>query len=520
MKKLFMIFATLGLVVQLSSCKAKKAQDDVDMIDNADVEKIEAEDSALATNTTADTGPVDESLQAALGESSSPTSVEADPSLAGSDTATMQSSSDTASAPAFDENSLGGDAATPNELAATPTTQSDATLTTDPGLSLDNPSDNTAMATTETPGITETPIIEEPVSQAPAYTDSSSSTVTEPPVKKSKKKSTFATETASSDLSPKPASSAKSLKKIAETTPYQMGDAWINTVYIARPGEKLKEISNKIYGADKTKDLKKYNAFLKARSAKGGDKIYYSSPNRPTDSTRMISYYEDTGMMADTYIAQPGDDLRKVAKNLLGYEDGWKEMWTTNNVVSKRKLEPGESLKYWKSASAVATMAGNPSGTAQMIDSAQQLPGGNLPPPPPMPEPQPQMANNTQPPPDANIPPPPPMPETQMPDTPPQAVAQADIPPPPPTEAMATTEPPPPPPPPDIDAAAPEAPKKKVNPNMEEQAAEVGGDSDTMMMMGGVVILCALLAFALIRRNKKKKEAEMAMSETNIGIGT
>ena len=95
-------------------------------------------------------------------------------------------------------------------------------------------------------------------------------------------------------------------------------EKWITT--LSNPEEKLKEISLKIYGADKTKEMKKINSFLAARSPKGGDKIYYVSPNRPTDSIKTLSFYEDTGMIAETYVAKKGDNLKKIAKNLLGYK--------------------------------------------------------------------------------------------------------------------------------------------------------------------------------------------------------
>lgn len=504
MKKIVLLLALFGLAFQTTSCKSKKAQDDTEIVENADVEKIEAEDSALVAmdNTANSVGPVDDSLQAALGETS--TTAATDPALTTTDvavteTAPTDAAAEIAAAPTLDEQNLG----TPAPMDSTTTAASEPTLESTGGIT-ETPiaESNTDAAMAQ--GITETPVLSEP----PAVTASETSTVTK-------------------TASAKP-SGGGSLKKISDTTPYQFGEGWVNTVYISRPKEKLKDISQKIYGMDKTKELKKINSFLAARSPKGGDKIYYVSPNRPADSMKTISFYEDTGMIAETYVAQKGDNLKKVSKELLGYSDAYKEVWTTNPVESKTALVEGETLRYWKANTSVApttTVAANTTsfptgGGAQVIDSANQLPSQpiaqemtpppppptELPPPPPadMAPPADQLAQNT-PPATTDLPPPPPPPADTM------STGT--------TDAAAMTPPPPPPPAEDL-AAAPVEPKKKmVTPNMEEEEANSEGmNSDTTMMLGGVVVLCSLLAFALIRRNKKKKEIEMAsMSETNVG---
>lgn len=495
MKKIVLLLALFGLAFQTTSCKSKKAQDDTEIVENADVEKIEAEDSALvATDDTANNvGPVDESLQAALGETS--TTAATDPALTTTDAAVTETaptdvSAEIAAAPTLDEQNLGTPPMDSTTTAAVePTLESTGGITETP---IEESNTDAAMAQ----GITETPVLSEP----PPVTASETSSVTK-------------------TASTKP-SGGGSLKKISDTTPYQFGEGWVNTVYIARPKEKLKDISQKIYGMDKTKELKKINSFLAARSPKGGDKIYYVSPNRPADSMKTISFYEDTGMIAETYIAQKGDNLKKVSKELLGYSDAYKEIWTTNPVESKTALAEGETLRYWKANTTVApttTVADNTSsfptsGGAQVIDSANQLPS------------QPIAQEMAPPPPPTELPPPPPPTDQLAQNTPP---ATTDLPPPPPpadtiaagaTDAAAMT-PPPPPPAEDLAAAPVEPMKKVVTPNMEEEAASSEDmNSDTTMMLGGVVVLCSLLAFALIRRNKKKKEIEMAsMSETNVG---
>lgn len=500
MKKLVLLLAVIALAFQSTSCKSKKTDDDLQVVENADVEKVEAEESTLLSDAEAastDIGPVDDSLQAALGET--PSEEVLDPALSVSgELADAEASAppveDIAAAPTLDETTL----------AETPVSDFDA-----PAVEVAQ----TEPSITETPvdSITETPITETPVQEA----------ASEPVVQK--------TENPVVAQSSNPATST-SLKKIAETSPYPHGDGWVNTVYIARPGEKLKDISMTIFGTDKVKDLKKINSSL-PNTMKGSEKIYYVSPNRPTDSSKTISYYEDNGMIPETYIAKKGDDLKSVAKKLLGYKNGYKELWTTNSVVSKTKLDEGESLRYWKPAAVAApqtqVIAQNsapqdPVG-AQVIDHPSQLPGGT---------PDNMPADMNQPPADLNaqnMNPPPagadiPAPPAEQ----PQEFAQqnmngsADIPPPPDqgavgqVDAAALTPPPPPPPPADEIAAA--EPAQKMAPNMEEESTDQAVSSDTTMMLGGVIVLCGLLAYALIRRNKKKKEAEMAMmTETSVG---
>jgi hypothetical protein len=512
MKKILLLLALTSFVFQATSCKSKKAQDDSQIVENADVEKIEAEDAALLSKSesTNNVGPVDESLQAALGETS--TQAAADPALTTTEPAatetTVAATPEVTATPTLDEASLNNVPAPDTNMAATPAVES-ATATPDvatTGAITEMPvaeSSTVAQTSTET-ALTETPVAAPIEASAPVKTASMKT------------------------------SGAGSLKKITETIPYQHGEGWVNTVYIARPKEKLKEISQKIYGADKTKELKKINTFLAARSPRGGDKIYYVSPNRPADSLKTMSFYEDTGMIAETYVAKKGDNLKKISKNLLGYEDAYKEIWSTNPVASKGALDDGETLRYWKSSttvtSAVAMNTPVQNGAAaQVIESPNQLPSqpinnqaASTPPPS-------EMAAPPQP--QAELPPPPPMPEAQpvAQNSAPQAAAQpqTELPPPPPPPDMGAAQspdpaiaatPPPPPAPEDV-AAAPVPPKKKVvTPNMEEEQSAGGMSSDTMTMLGGAVVLIALLAFALIRRNKKKKEVEMAsMSETNVG---
>ncbi len=477
MKKLLIVLALCGLTVQITSCKAKNAQGDSELVDNADVAKIEAEDDFGGTSEGAitDEAVTDESLQAALGET--PNSETPAPEVAASSDAPAP---EIAAAPQLDELTL-SDSPAVTEMTADPSTTN---LSTDP-----------AMA--EATGITETPIVETPaentaLTDAPILTpEPGADTMAQAPVE------------AAPVVAPK-----SSLKKLADIVPYQEGEGWVNTVYIARPKENLKQISQKIYSADKTKELKAINTSLKSRGPRAGERIYYISPNRPMDSSKTITFFEDNGMMPENYVAQKGDNLKKVAKKLLGYDGAWRELWITNPVESQGKLAEGEIIRYYKTSSAVPP-------TEMVATNNNQM---NTPPPmpenpqmaPPQEIPPPTMANNA----------PPPMPQDMNAPPPPDMNAQANMAPPPPPDLPPPpppSEPPPPPPPPMETAQAPQPPTEGGG---EEMAAE-----DTGLIMGldqtqlalAAVVLIGLVVIVMMRARKKKKEAELAaMSETNV----
>lgn len=506
LKKLIFLLATISLVANISGCTSKSAQDETEIVENADVDKIDAESGALADGTAAPATD-DASLQAALGETSAAPLADAQLD------APTEAPPPVADAPATDIAATEPVAASP-DIAAAPTL--DETSLND----IPPPTDQSVMALNDTPAVTEAPL----VAEAPAATESAPlvENPTETPVV-----SNYTSDAAPIVESTPVAKAGSALKKIATTSPYKLGDGWVNTVYVARSGEKLKQISQTIFGSDKSKDLKAIaeNSYLKSRSVKAGDKIYYVSPNRPDDSTKTILYYEDVGMVPETYTAKSGDHLKKVAKKLLGSEKSWVELWTSNSVESKDKLAEGETLKYWKSASSIApvsttTLAQNTpteNHSANLVDSTQ------MPAPPPqdtMPNPGgQQVAQNTPPPADMNSLPPPPSPDAPMPPPDANAAGMTDAPPPPPPPDMNAA--PPPPPPPDVAAGHPGGDQggKKFNPNAgEEEASTVGGlDQDTMMSLGALAVLVVALAFVLISRNKKRRAAEQAMAEHNVG---
>ena len=159
--------------------------------------------------------------------------------------------------------------------------------------------------------------------------------------------------------SPAPSLSSKKswvpLKKIPQTT-WKHDGKWINAVYIAREGDQLSSITSLIYGSpDRQDELKSINPFLKRRSPKVGDKIYYNSPQRPKDRQKFLVYYEDTQQTPSTYDIPAGENIRKVSSQLLGHPDSWKEIWATNlQVESKGVLSQPVTVQYWPNTAEVS----------------------------------------------------------------------------------------------------------------------------------------------------------------------
>ena len=138
------------------------------------------------------------------------------------------------------------------------------------------------------------------------------------------------------------------VKKIP-TAPWKKSGKWINAVYIARPGDTLNSVSAKIYGtADSAIELKNWNPHFSSKDPKVGDKIYYNSPQRPQDNNRFLNYYEDNGETAVSHDIQAGQNIRTVARQLLGHPDSWKEIWATNfNIESKDSINQTTTILYW-----------------------------------------------------------------------------------------------------------------------------------------------------------------------------
>ncbi|MGI9549041.1 MAG: LysM peptidoglycan-binding domain-containing protein [Bdellovibrionales bacterium] len=137
------------------------------------------------------------------------------------------------------------------------------------------------------------------------------------------------------------------LQKI-KTTPYEKSSYLVNGVYIVRPGDTLKSISQKIYESDQVATLYKINPHLKNRALAVGNKIYYNSPQRPNDRNQLLFYYEDFKIPPSTHILSVGDNIRNVFSQLLGHPKSWKEIWSTNpDLQAKWKANREVKIFYW-----------------------------------------------------------------------------------------------------------------------------------------------------------------------------
>ncbi len=285
--------------------------------------------------------------------------------------------------------------------------------------------------------------------------------------------------------SPKPVT--LSLKKVA-SQPWKVGKILANSVYIVRNGDTIEGISGKIFGSpDKVKDICKVNSYNCNRGIKVGDKLYYNSPQRPTDDAVVKTFYEDAGETPQIYTAKSGDNIRVLGKELLGHDRSWMELWATNEVESKGDLEEGTQLKYWPATEVAAptqTLAATESVTtppAEVSSEAQPTQEEGFAPQdmtaaPPLVE---DMAAA-------------PVEDTSVP--PPSDQAMNDLPPPPDQAAAGSMEPPPPPPPP------PPIP-------VDNQASmDAGGQDPNQTMILGVGAILLLAAAALIVSIRKKRQ--------------
>lgn len=258
------------------------------------------------------------------------------------------------------------------------------------------------------------------------------------------------------------------VKKMA-TTPFNKAGQLLNTIYIVRDGDTIQSVSEKIYGMDKSSELLAANPHLN-RSFRVGDKMYYNSPNRSADSSQIITYYEDNGIPAQTYMSQPGDNIRSVAQSLMGHSDSWKEVWATNmSVESKGDLPDGTELRYFPNGAAPAA-------------PAQNLAQNDMPPP----VEEPQAAVNDLPPP--------------VPEDPAAAAGMVEPPPPPPVE---------PPPPPPVEPPPPP-------PVQQAKMTKKGGKgpfSNMKLILAAILLIGGGLAILIIQKNKSKK---MNIGETQI----
>lgn len=374
----------------------------------------------------------------------------------------------------------------------------------DDELSLDDeeglPSDIASNDTGEAP-----PIIEEPATDAPIFAEPSTDQTSDVPVESFADSGGSEAPMDSGFSAPVEAPTWVPVKKV-RTEAFMAGSTNLNRVYVARPGDTVSGIAEKIYG-DKSRasDLRSWNGFL-SRGSKTGDKIYYSSPTSPTDSN-MMTYFEDAGVPAQNYVSRDGDNIREVSKSLLGDNDSWKEIWATNQEIeSKGDIPSGLNIRYWPDGAAPAAPI--------MAQAPDQNPMGDVPPASPdagsfdpLAQQQPSaggMDPLSQPPADPLAPNDPvagmqnggsdqqyndPLSApTGTPASVPPAVGSTEVPPPP-------MDPPPPPP---VQASAPP---------MDALGGESTEEADNMMMMGlaGIVLLAAGSVFFLMRRSRSRK---------------
>lgn len=455
-KRFVAIIALLGLAGQVTSCTSKESPSDSELsadLEAADLEQIE---NADAVDVAGDDPMMSEALpEDALGE--------ADLVASSDSTSEMpaETSVTTETVTTITENTSMDDQATTEQVDVA---TMDETLPADPfGDSSSDLSSSTSASS----------VIDESVESTPGQYTDTTTTRTETIITETKKN--------------------VPLQKMADT-PWTVGGTLYNTIYFARQGDTLDSISSMIYGMDKTAELKKGNPTYKNRGVKAGDKVYYNSPNRPTDNTRVITYYDDIGMAPEVYVAKSGDNIRSVSQQLLGHGNAWKEIWSSNDVESKGSLPEGTELRYWKGGGQAVARNQAPTqipAPPSMAEVPETMPPMDMTPPPPMEDPM--MASNDI--------PPPPMNELDM-----------APPPPPPMEDFAQDMAPPPPP---VESFNPPAPEQ----NIAQESAGEGMDSDTTMALGVVSLAAVGLAVLMVvRKKRKQKELEQqALDQTHVG---
>ena len=176
-KNLIFLLATIGLITNISGCTSKKAQDESEIVENAAVDKIDAESQAgaAAAGTAVTSATDDASLQAALGETSA---VTADPGAAA---APALDDPNAAIAAAPDAVTLDGTAPPPadaNVAAATEPVTTSPDIAAAPTLDESSLNDIPAPTDANVASMTETPLTSEPppaVEPKPESTSSLSS---------------------------------------------------------------------------------------------------------------------------------------------------------------------------------------------------------------------------------------------------------------------------------------------------------------------------------------------------------
>lgn len=454
-KRLVLILSLTLVFTNFVACTSSDPADDSETVEESGSLDV-SEDGSSAEG--------EESLDVAEGEEAAPAEGEETLEVAeGEEGATQE--------PQVSEDTLPEEALADSELSLDEEIAASEASTEEPGVNTD------AVASTE----------EAPTEPAPADTFAEA-----PPMEIQDSAPTETTEVAQSE---KPSFSAP-LQKVP-TAPWRQSGVLYNSVYFAKPGDTLKSISQKIYGdGSKVSELRKGNGVFASRGVLPGDKVYYNSPTRPTDDSRVMSYYEEKGMAPQVYIAQEGDRLRPVSQKLLGYSAAWKEIWSSNSFDSKGDLAPGTEIRYYPDTGSSAPAPVLADASFTQPQSMPTMPA-ELPPPPPAQE-------------EFNSPPPPP----DMQPPPPTATAATDLPPPPPPDMPPPVAdiPPPPPPPPMAMNDAPTA----GDMGMDGAAPFYEDPMVALVLAAGGLVLLGVIVMAS-RRRRHQRELEQALAQHNVG---
>ena len=314
------------------------------------------------------------------------------------------------------------------------------------------------------------------------------------------------------------------VKKIAQEA-FRKNGYLVNAVYIARPGDTVESVSQKIFGSTQgAADILAINPNLH-KGVKTGDKLYYNSPSRGNDASRLLFYYEEIGLQPETYISKEGDNIRKISQQLLGDEHSWKEVWATNfQVNSKWRIPAGLSLRYWTGVSGFVPA---PAANLALQETPKSLP--------PQEQSPPSFEGDVVPPPGGgdhlaqNIPsqtsPEGGFPDMSLPPDEGMEIPEDDLPPPPPVDEGMEEGLPPPPPIEDSfannEALAEPQLAANVEPVKKEPQGKVGKAASqgtmTLALQAAVLLLVVGLVIIIVilrKRRSRKAFQEFADSQT------
>ncbi len=153
--------------------------------------------------------------------------------------------------------------------------------------------------------------------------------------------------------------------------PYLQNGILLNALYIVREGDTFDKIGEKIYGKGSFNNLAKVNPFLR-KKLRVGEKVYYNSPNRPNDDSRMLFHYDDVGQVPQFRQVGYGENIRKISMELLGHPRSWMEIWATNpELVSKGVVDRDYKIKYFSKNNVQSMVQETPALEVEVPDETQ-----------------------------------------------------------------------------------------------------------------------------------------------------